>query len=428
MKPGCSGFLDMDIEGLLSLKRTNKRTLTIAPSLPDRLQPHLFYLTSGNGAGLTNQVFACFNLIYLSLLTSRIPILPPFHANHQILSSSQLPELSPSSYFNLPLFLASVPLSQGILEWPQIYPSLLSTDPDDQQRFHDSEEERAGWPTVICLGEFANTEGTLKFARVKTTWTNYPPLVKNPKERLMSFLHLVPYLLPNSPFAETLASSNEGGFRATMAPNNSFACIDETMAGSDGGEVGPMEEIGYGRGSWKAVGRFLRFRDELESEGRRIAGRIFGWEEGGGERPFITIHIRHGDFLSFQCNPDPTKPCWSIPQFQRSLTLLQADLVAAGREKVTDVLVMTDETNEEFLAEIEALGWKIPKDGKGGAGGEALKEELGGWYDTLLDTVLLSQGAHIIGTSGSTMSVLSLRRVLDWNNGFGRLVGADDAS
>lgn len=247
----------------------------------------------------------------------------------------------------------------------------------------------------------------------------------------MSFLHLVPYLLPNSPFAETLASSNEGGFRATMAPNNSFACIDETMAGSDGGEVGPMEEIGYGRGSWKAVGRFLRFRDELESEGRRVAGRIFGWEEGGGERPvsleifglgrwvsrtlkwrgravktfeeeinettrrtytllprffsllplpqFITIHIRHGDFLSFQCNPDPTKPCWSIPQFQRSLTLLQADLVAAGREKVTDVLVMTDETNEEFLAEIEALGWKIPKDGKGGAGGEALKEELGGW-------------------------------------------------
>lgn len=45
-----------------------------------------------------------------------------------------------------------------------------------------------------------------------------------------------------------------------------------------------MEMIGFGRGSWKAVGSHLRFRPELEEEGRGVAGRIFGFVDGVEQR------------------------------------------------------------------------------------------------------------------------------------------------
>lgn len=98
---------------------------------------------------------------------------------------------------------------------------------------------------------------------------------------------------------------------------------------------------------------------------------------------------------------------------------------------------MTDETDTAFLQGIKKLGWKTPKDGEKGAS-EEVQSEFGGWsvglfflpslglffcsfrqrltfpsnatsarrYPTLLDTVLLSQGKHFVGTSGSTSAFL----------------------
>lgn len=43
-------------------------------------------------------------------------------------------------------------------------------------------------------------------------------------------------------------------------------------------------------------------------------------------------------------------------------------------------------------------------------------------FPTLLDTVILSMGAGLVGTDLSTMSLLAQRRVESWNGGATRMV------
>lgn len=230
-------------------------------------------------------------------------------------------------------------------------------------------------------------------------WTPYPPLVSVPG-RQMSYLAFVPYLLPSSPFAAALPNTTG----VSLRPNDQLACLDEVMAGTDRADVTPYEELGTGKGSWAGIGKQLRFTPALEKEARRVVARAFGWEgEGKGKKvsrvasrslpvsltvadgspsllllpgfseQHITLHIRHGDFLEFQCQPND--PCWSVEQFHSAVAQLQASLPSP----VKDVLVLTDEIDPTFIAEARALGWKFAEDGMTGPGGEEIKKKLGGW-------------------------------------------------
>lgn len=87
------------------------------------------------------------------------------------------------------------------------------------------------------------------------------------------------------------------------------------------------------------------------------------------------MHIRHGDFTDF-C--EKGTPCFTPSQFAFQLDLLKKELVAAGRPVPTNVLVMTDESDPKFFAEVKARGWKTSADGEG-VESSALVEELGGW-------------------------------------------------
>lgn len=95
--------------------------------------------------------------LYLALLSSRIPILQPLHANHQIYREPGTPalaELDVSQLFDLPRLVEYVPRLRGVIQWSDFYPSLTSDDPDLWHRNANTPEERALWPEVGCWGEF----------------------------------------------------------------------------------------------------------------------------------------------------------------------------------------------------------------------------------------------------------------------------------
>lgn len=298
----------------------------------------------------------------------------------------------------------------------------------------------------------------LSAGRLGTDWTPYPPGVSLPNRR-MSYIAFLPYLLPDSLYAATLPDRNDtlhppkdkSDTSVQLRPNNQLACIDEGMAGTDRADESPFEEMFAGKGSWHGIGQFLRFTPELNREAARIAANAFGWqEEDHGNKvgstahlrwralppcpartdlwpslyflpisthQHITVHIRHGDFLEFACSGEG-ESCYTVKQYLRAVKDIQSTLPSP----IDNVLVLTDEKDPAFRAEAHALGWKFADDGKKGAGGEEIKARLKGWYETLTDIVLMATGSHFVGTHGSTMSVLALRRVEDWHGGQSRLV------
>jgi hypothetical protein len=90
------------------------------------------------------------------------------------------------------------------------------------------------------------------------------------------------------------------------------------------------------------------------------------------------------------------------------------------------VIITSDESDPKWWAEVEAMGWvrMNHKEMK-------TEERYGRWYPVILDAAIQAAGVGFVGTDGSTFSILSRRRVLDWNNGVARMVkwgkkGADD--
>ena len=53
---------------------------------------------------------------------------------------------------------------------------------------------------------------------------------------------------------------------------------------------------------------------------------------------------------------------------------------------------------------------------------EKTVELYGEWYLTILDVVIQSLSLGFVGTDRSTLSVISQKRVEDWNGGVARLV------
>lgn len=108
-------------------------------------------------------------MLYLGLLSTRIPIVQPFHANHQVNrapGTAPLPELAVSELFDLPRLVAAVPRLRGVVQWSDLYPSLIEHSDQELTRFANTEAERKMWPEVGCWGEFVK-ERAVEFARIR---------------------------------------------------------------------------------------------------------------------------------------------------------------------------------------------------------------------------------------------------------------------
>lgn len=77
------------------------------------------------------------------------------------------------------------------------------------------------------------------------------------------------------------------------------------------------------------------------------------------------------------------------------------------------VIVTSDETDPKWWAQIKDLGWRFTNHTEA-----RTEERYGLWYPPLIDAVTQSLGVGFVGTDRSTMTMVAMRRVRDWQHGF----------
>ncbi len=87
------------------------------------------------------------------------------------------------------------------------------------------------------------------------------------------------------------------------------------------------------------------------------------------------------------------------------------------------LITLTDDESPGFWDEVELLGWLHINH-------TALQtlEHFGEWYPPLIDVVVQSYALGFVGTEDSTFSMVSQKRVVDWNGGVIRSVNVATAT
>ncbi|KAG1800522.1 hypothetical protein EV424DRAFT_1438229, partial [Suillus variegatus] len=116
----------------------------------------------------------------------------------------------------------------------------------------------------------------------------------------------------------------------------------------------------------------------------------------GQTPPYISIHIRQGDF-SQQCEEFPVDQCFAPSSvIARRISEVQEELRTRKGIDATHVVMTSDERDPEWWSDVRALGWTHPM---------------------FIDAIIQSNGAGFVGTRGSTMSTPTSRRVQSWHDG-----------
>jgi len=187
----------------------------------------------------------------------------------------------------------------------------------------------------------------------------------------------------------------------------------------------PLEPTLAGEGtSWTSIGQHLHFTPHISSIANQYLMSIFSVSSPSQIPPFISIHLRRGDFEEF------TGSYTSLDKYSLALSRLIPRLQSrlsspssfSGPSRLSfhpksklpaseyPVLCTTDESSSSpFIQEVLKKGWKIVDHSQ--ETGFGTKENLGGWYPTLVDMKILSMGKGFVGTDRSTYTHLAGLRV-----------------
>lgn len=183
----------------------------------------------------------------------------------------------------------------------------------------------------------------------------------------------------------------------------------------------PLEPGVPGEGlSWMNIGQHLHFNPLVESRADDLLLELFGVSRASKIPPFITIHLRRGDFKEFTGFTDLDKYTAGL---DRAQARLQARIdkpngwTGPGKHafradyyrKATQypVVCTTDERGDsDFVRKVRSLGWKVVDHDAYGT-----VDKYGGWWPTMLDGAILARGKSFVGTDKSTYSHLAGLRV-----------------
>lgn len=241
----------------------------------------------------------------------------------------------------------------------------------------------------------------------------------------------LPQLPTDGNFTGDPATNIKPGFGppGRPAPDDQLLCFDVTMF------LGPimfpelpvtaqpLEPGVPGEGlSWMNVGQHLRFNPVVESRADELLLGLFGVSKVSKIPPFITVHLRRGDFEQFTGLTDLEKYTAGL---DRVRTRLQARLddpdgwTGPGKHAFRStphprsareyaVVCTTDERGDsDFVREVRSLGWKVVDHDAYGT----VDRYGSGWWPTMLDGAVLARGKSFVGTDKSTYSHLAGLRV-----------------
>ncbi|KAI5824666.1 hypothetical protein K523DRAFT_284615 [Schizophyllum commune Tattone D] len=363
--------------------------------LRDNLRPDELYVTQwGMGLGMTNQFLGMLNLIYIGLLTTRVPVVPPFLANKHIAGDKLLPF---GEVFDLTHLRAQ--LRVPVIDWRDIKPS------------NETHEEIHCWALHKAMPAAITAS-----LGVNASYSELPKSAMGKKHHLL--VALADLLYPSHMVTQQRQSLP--GAYVQNPPDKHIACFDYLYFASSSGEHLDWDE-GLSWPAWRMVGQHLRFAPKVMAMARehlRVAMELPAFAE---IPPFISVHMRRGDFGQW-CKGVPENECFpAMPAYVRRVQEVKDDLASRGVH-VEHVVVQSNERDPGFWQDLKALGYSFA---------EYTTEEQEGWWAIVLDACIQSLASGFVGTAHSTVSLISERRVQEWSGGPTRMVkwgklGADD--
>lgn len=387
------------------------------PLFRDNLVPDKQYLTSWPSAGWTNDVMAFGNLIYLALITDRIPVVPKFTPSH-VLVDGHANNLAFGEVFDIPR-LAKL-IRSPVLEWRDVK--------IDEEPVTESLGCWGVWP-VQQPYEPAPREGWFpRTSGLDISYTFGPSWVQaSPYGKTSRFWDLARLSFPDGRrewlnSGQYIEQTPSPVLNVIEDPDQQMLCMDYLFY------VGAITEGEYDYDfapAWRFVVTHMHWTERLEAIGEQYLRATFGLEADQPIPPYITIHQRHGDFNNW-CNDVPLEECFaSIPVIARRVREIQEELsIKYPGMNVRHVIMTSDERDEAWWDLVKAQGWYRLDHSNTVA-------EYGSWYPVIIDAVVQSKGIGFVANALSTFSTLALRRVEDWQGGVTRTVkwgwkGADD--
>ncbi|KAL6305618.1 hypothetical protein BKA93DRAFT_730716 [Sparassis latifolia] len=380
----------------------------------DALRNDSKYLTSWYGAGFNNDVMTIANMIYLAMLTDRVPILPPLTSY----ISGSAPPLPFSQLFNVSYLMQKLQLP--VLEWHQIKDWSLSHalgQPDSLGCWNVwevanvwSDSPRGSYtPTLLNLADISYTRAP--------SWVKLIPGYEHDSHS--PFWALARLAFPQTRTA-TLADPEEHPTRpserwgAVLPPDEQLLCFDYLYYACG---MMPSEFDWDYSPSWRFVLKHFKWTENLQTLSREYLRRTLNVTEGELIPPYITLHARRGDFIGM-CGSTPRDDCFPpLSAFARRVAEVQEELREKHGIEARHVIMTSDEQDAAWWEGVAAQGWlRVDHDGARTA------EVYGNWYPVIVDAVIQSGGMGFVGTDSSTFTTMARRRVEDWNNGAVRTV------
>jgi len=447
----------------------------------DNLQPEIRYITGWLSAGWTNDVMAYLNLIYLGVITKRVPVVAMFQNGHLTFEAGTV---AFGDVFDIPRLSAALDLP--ILEWRDVKNS-SSKELDEigcwsaWEMFgaRDPNKEpspRASYITDILGLDISYTPMPKDVATAdKETFVKiYGMAAVASGHGRQDALNQRPKMIPNAnpPHSYPRPSPKN---RVSMLPDDHLVCYDEMYYVSTAYKYEWNYEFWP---AWSVVGTHVHFLPEIENRAWDYIARALGSDVAGSalHPPFIGIHARRANFANY-CKDIPREECYApLSAFARRVEEVLDDIWESGivpieawndpakgdghalwietakqggwgkpnakngRDPWRDisgrldeenrgdrwlpVIMTSDEADKAWWAEVSAIGWKWIDHEQ-----EKSVEKYGTWGGLIVDGAIQSMGVGFIGTLRSTMSDLAVRRVRDWQNGQTRMVnwGRKDA-
>lgn len=385
-------------------------------SFRDNLRNDTKYITSWTSAGWTNDVITYGNLIYLALITERTPIIPKFLSSHIDKSAPAFPF---GEVIDVPRLSRAVGIH--LLEWHEV------KDPESQVL--DDLGCWTVWEAVQHYKQNPEPRQSTSFNLLKLdiSWTRAPGWVEltspSVHDNHASFWSLASLGFPEAR-SNNLGAPNHPSpqHKVSLPPDDHVLCFDLLYYVS--AHHTWEWELDYSP-AWRFVGQYMRWTESMEMLADTHARHAMNVPVNEPTPPYITIHIRHGDF-SEQCEV-PVDQCFApMSVIQRRVSEVQEELRTRKGIEVTHVIMTSDETDPEWWSEVKALGWTWVD-----YAAERTEEIYGKWHPVFIDAIIQSNGVGFVGTRGSTMSTLAARRVESWHGGASRIIrwgrlGADD--
>ncbi|KAF7303293.1 hypothetical protein MKEN_01293400 [Mycena kentingensis (nom. inval.)] len=370
------------------------------PSFRDNLLPakQYKYITSWLSAGWTNDVYTYINLIYLGLITDRVPVVPMFIPSH---IGGHVPPIPFGEVFDVQRLRNE--LGTPVLEWRDVK-DVNSTEIDELGCWNI-------WEAVQYREAFPRRSRIPDDLGLDISYTQAPKWVKMipnfEHDQHVTFWSLATLAFPTTRKESLVEPKPSPKHNVSLPPDEHLLCYDYLYYVS---AHQPFEmEYDYSP-AWRYVGRHMYWTPALNSLADQYIRKAFGIVENGQIPPFISVHVRHLDFEVY-CEKVPLNECFaSLKVISRRVREVQEEVAQRTGITVTHVLVTSDEKDATWWDDVSKLGWFFPDHSE-------TKKLHGDWYPVLIDAVIQSRGAGFVGTDRSTMSIIAARRVQDWHDG-----------